>query len=140
MFYYFKTILFANHRIYVILWGYSYKWNSLQARISTVDMLHHIELRMEGLTREQEHLRLEKVFMRIKKKQELWQVWRAVCLSGCFQRYIDCFKNILSCSNLITQIIKKKRKNVCPLLDLFCISLINMEYWIFLCLKVLSIK
>ena len=23
------------------------------------------------------------------KKQELWQVWRAVCLYGCLQRYID---------------------------------------------------
>ena len=27
-------------------------------------------------------------------KQELWQVWRAFCLYGCFQRYIDLKKNI----------------------------------------------
>ena len=32
-----------------------------QAKISTIDMLHHIELKLESLTREQEHLNKEKV-------------------------------------------------------------------------------
>ena len=37
---------------------YKYKW---QAKISTIDMLHHIEMRMETLTQELEVLNPEKV-------------------------------------------------------------------------------
>ena len=36
-----------------------------------------------------------KNMMQNRMEQELWQVWRAVCRYGCFQRYIDLKKIFL---------------------------------------------